>query len=274
MAISKDFLWNAIDGLATELERVDPQNVVAARTRGLLDARQMGLHTTDRHIANRAPLPQVDEQLVCRLYQDGNSLLATAKAAGIGHQSVITILNRNGIPVRARGRQLQAFQKPQDRARIERIRAWRAEGKTLEEIGAELRITRERVRQLCLKAGIDTSQKELTPEQKAAVAEYVAGESMEHVAARHGSHPHTLRNWVLREGFAIRPSPKTSKRDPETLKKAEQAAELYRAGKTIAEISRACGYGSNGGPVYRLLAIAGVKPNRGFPNSPEQQEAA
>jgi len=271
MAISKDFLWNTVARLVDELERVDPQSIVAARTRGLMDARALGLHTTDRHLKNGAAAGQDD--LVAELYMGGKSVLTIAAEIGRSSNFVDACLERRGVKKRKPGPAQHVAAVLSNVPRVERIRAMRAEGKTLEEIGTELRITRERVRQLCVKNGI-SAERGLTAEQKQAVAEYVAGESLEQVAARYGSAPSTLRGWVAKEGYAIRPSPKISRRDPETLERAKRAAELYRSDKTVAEISQELGYGANGGPaVYRLLAIAGVKPDRGaFGHSQQQTE--
>jgi DNA-binding CsgD family transcriptional regulator len=261
VAISKDFLWDTIDALATELERADPQSVVAARTRGLLDARGMGLHTTDRHLANKRHYRTHDDACA-ELYLAGNSTYSIAAALGISVGCVVGALSRKGVEKRTHGEGQKATSRKQDEGRVDLIRARRADGKNLGEIADELHITRERVRQICVKNGISTETL-LTPDQRLAVDEYVSGNSLELVAAAHGTHASTLRNWVVKAGFAVRPSPKTSKRDPETLRKAEEAEKLYRSGQTISEISVALGYGANGGgPVYRLLAIRGISPDR------------
>lgn len=272
MAISKDFLWDTIEALAAELERADPQSLVAARTRGLLDARDLSLHTTDRHLHRKNGAAAGQDDLVAALYLEGKSTLAISVEIGRSVSFVNGCLGRRGIQARKPGEAQKVGTDRQNKPRIDRIRVLKAEGKTLEEIGAELHITRERVRQLCVKNGIPTDRP-LTPEQKQAVSEYVAGDSLEQVAARNQVHPHTLRGWVTREGFSIRPAPKTSRRDPETLKRAAKAAELYRSGTSISDIAREFGYGANGGVIYRLLAIAGVKPDRGsFGDSPQLPE--
>jgi hypothetical protein len=74
-------------------------------------------------------------------------------------------------------------------------------------------------------------------------------------------HPGTLRNWIIRAGEKVRPSPKTTKRHPQTIANAERAAQLYQRGLTTREIATAVGL-SKPEMIYRLLAIAGVRPTR------------
>lgn len=270
MAVPKDFLWDTLEAVVAELERADPQSVIGARTRGLLDARRLSLHTTDRH--KRADRTERDDR-VASLYLSGKSTYDVSRELGLGIGVVRTALARRGVKARPAGENSKTARQLRNKPRIELIRSLRADGKTLEEIGTELHITRERVRQICVQNGIP-AERGLAPDQKQAVAEYVSGESMEQVSARHKVAPQTLRGWITKEGFTIRPSNKTSRRDPATLERSRRAAEMYESGKSVREISEALGYGHEvGGVVYRLLAIAGVKPDRAAFNS-KQQEAA
>jgi DNA-binding CsgD family transcriptional regulator len=253
MAIAKDFLWDTLETVVAELERADPQSVVGARVRGLLDARRM----TDRHGPRRHYRTHDDE--CAKLYLEGKSTYRIAAEIGISVQTVNAALRRKGVRARTASIGRSVTTRKQDETRVDLIRTRRAERKTLQEIGAELHITRERVRQICVKNGINTEE-QLTVEQQAAVDEYVSGKSLELVAATHNTSPITLRGWITRAGFSIRPSPKTAKRDPETLRRAEKAEQLYLSGKSVSEISRELGFGALGGPVYRLLAIRGIDP--------------
>lgn len=259
MAISKDFLWDTLASVVAELERVDPQSVLAARVHGLLDAKRMSLHTTDRHAARRRYRDPERDERIAAMYLSGSSTWDIVKELGGDAGGVRAALKRKSVEMRHGGEAGKVPAAKRDESRVDLIRQLHDEGKTLSQIGEHLGITRERVRQICLKNDISTVRC-LTSEQKKAVAEYVSGKSLEAVAGIHNVNPSTLRGWILKDGFAIRPAPKTSRRDPETLKRAERAESLWRSGKSLSEISRELGYGSVGAPVYRLLAIRGIDP--------------
>jgi hypothetical protein len=198
-----------------------------------------------------------DDAEVKRLYESGHSLMSVGERMGHTPAWVTASLARTGTPTRPRGPGAYC----PNPERTERIRAMRANGWTLEEIGATENITRERVRQLCHKAGIDTSEShELTAEQKAAVAEYIAGGSLNLVSAKYGVGTSGLRNWVVRSGKIPRRE-STRRTGEKTQAAAKRAADLYRAGKSGREIADALGL-SKPEMVYRFLAIAGIKPDR------------
>lgn len=261
VAISKELLWDTLAAVVAELERADSQSLVAVRVRGLLDARALiSADQIDRH--KRSDRAERDDKIV-GLYLSGLSTYDVSRELSMDVGAVRCALQRRNVTLRAKGQAAKAARMKRDEPRIDRIRAMRAEGKTLEEVGSELHITRERVRQLCVRYDIPV-ERGLTPDQKQAVAEYVSGESLEQVAARHSASPSTVRGWITKDGFAVRPSNKIGRRDPETLKRAQLAAGMYQGGKSVREISEELGYGHEvGGVVYRLLAIAGVKPDRG-----------
>jgi hypothetical protein len=74
-----------------------------------------------------------------------------------------------------------------DPDRIERLRAMRAEARRWRKWAPAEHISRERIRQICQSAGIDTSPNyDFDPEQHAAVEEYLAGGSLNLVSARYG----------------------------------------------------------------------------------------
>jgi transposase len=267
MAISKNFLWETIDRLTGEIERLDPQSAVAARMRGFLEARQMGLHTTDRHKTQRGKYGAAagQDDLVANLYLSGKSTYTIAAEVGRSVQFVKGALNRCGIKPRKPGESQKAGQRCVDQERLDRIRAMLAEGKNLSQIGALEHVSRERVRQICKQAGIDTTPV-LTIDQKAAVQEYLDGGSLLEVAERHSVHQTTVKKWVLSEGHELRP--KVRRTQSKTLRKASRAAQMYKAGASSTNIAAALGVPQP--YVYRLLAIAGVTPRSRQP----QQEAA
>ena len=194
-----------------------------------------------------------------RLYLENRSMLEVGRMMGGKSQAwVASALARTGTPTRPKG---PHHGHNVDLKRVERIRAARKAGKTLEQIGAAEHISRERVRQICSWADIDTSPNlELSDEQKAAVAEYEAGASLNSVAVKYGVGSSAIRNWVVRAGHVPRREP-TRRDSAETKRKAAKAARLYRAGLRGREIAAEMGF-AKPETIYRYLAIAGIKPDR------------
>jgi hypothetical protein len=95
MAISKDFLWGTIEQLTDELERADPQSLIGARVRGLLDAKQLSLHTTDRHNQPKQSYRSHDDECV-RRYLSGKSTWTIAAELGINSTRKSTSVNSLG----------------------------------------------------------------------------------------------------------------------------------------------------------------------------------
>jgi DNA-binding CsgD family transcriptional regulator len=260
MAISKDFLWGTIEQLTDELERADPQSLIGARVRGLLDAKQLSLHTTDRHNQPKQSYRSHDDECV-RRYLSGKSTWTIAAELGINAGTVSAALKRCGVKAR-HGQKAQASTRRQkDTAKVDRIRELRAEGQNLSDIGIALHISRERVRQICVREGIST-ERILTADQNTAVEEYLAGDSLLQIAERRNVHPGTVRSWVLASGNSIRAKGFAERRlSPKTISNSERAAQLYQEGQRVQTIADELGVPQPN--VYRLLAIAGVKPNRG-----------
>lgn len=255
-----------LDTLATviaELERLDPASLVAARAQGVLEGfRAAPLGTRGSVKIGRPKKAATDSDFeMARLYSDGLTVERVAKHMGVSTGTVRAALRRTGTPAR-KWRPLGAagIQKHNEE-RVERIREMRAIGQTLEEIAAVECITRERVRQLCVKAGIDTQQRPLTPEEAAAVQLYLDGASLDLAAERLGRSAHGMRSLLFRAGHKPRPAPKLRQRSPETIAKAERACEMYRAGFSTPEIAAKLQLRAQP-MVYRLLAIGGVKPDR------------
>lgn len=256
--------------LLAEVKRVAPESPVAIRAETIFEvAEETGIKPSGRPpnaagnerretLMQRIAERDATDKEVAKLYASGLSLMEVGRRTG-GHSTawVTASLARTGTPTRPRGNN----KTPPNLERIERMRAYRAEGKTLEEIAAVEHISRERVRQICNSAGISTSpSSELTPEQHAAVEEYLAGGSLNLVSARYGVGSHALRNWVMRAGHVPRREP-TRRSTAETKRRAERAAQLYRQGMKADEIAKALGF-KKGEAIYRFLAIAGVKPDR------------
>lgn len=206
-----------------------------------------------------------DEELAAA-YQSGMSLLDVAARFNVAVTRVSMALRRLGVKSRPRGSGHAAFRKNgADPERTSEMIALHNKGHTLEEISTQYKITCERVRQILVKAGINTSERPLKEEQLAVVQEYLAGESLISVAEAHNITLSTLKNWVRMAGYEVRPSPRTHAK--ETLLKAQMAADLYRSGMKVADIAGRLGFSGrggrgHGGAIYRLLAIAGVKLDR------------
>lgn len=258
MGISKEFLWSTVETVVAELERADPQSVVGARVRGLLDARAMSTALQgDRH--PRPPKSERDDK-IAELYLGGLSYEATAKAVGCAIDTVKSALARRGIEPRRSGEGQKATAARQDEERIERIRQYREQGMTIQEIGDREGVSRERIRQICFRNGIDTTTRPLKPEERAAVDDYSAGASLIEVAEKHGVTRGRLRKWIVQCGGAVSYARRRRQRHPKTLADAEIVARLYRQGRSTSEIAAEIGCAQPS--IYRLLAIAGVSPNR------------
>jgi hypothetical protein len=145
--------------LMDELERVSPNSMVLALARSVFangasaGVRPSGRPTTDREQARRAKWAQreADDREGARLYRSGLSMLQVARAMGKGPSWVSAALRRQGVQPRPKGPTLRYRA---DWDRVERIRAARANSRTLREIGAAEHISRERVRQICVAHGI------------------------------------------------------------------------------------------------------------------------
>ena len=210
------------------------------------------------------PLWEPDSPIeVINAYEGGKSLLALATELGTGQSTLRKWFIRNGVNV-IRGRNAR---KRQQDGRIPRIMEMRKEGATLEQIGEEFGITRERVRQLVVKAGLtkEFAERPPTPFEVQVFEEYKAGASIDFVASKLGICSATARSWLVKYGYEIRPSRKRLKQRAERDRLAAQIAERYHAGENTGDIAKAFGF-SQPAQIYRYLALAGTKPTRGPSN--------
>lgn len=245
---------DTLASVLVELERLDPNSLLAAHGRGVL----LGSGWVADHRSK--PGPKVNHEQDAAMaadYVSGMSLIQVGSKYGTCPSTVIHSLHRTGTATRPRGRAKVNRADP----RLADFMARRDRGETLTEIAAAYKVSRERVRQIFAKAGLETSleSKPLTADQTAAVARYLAGDSLELAAATAGVNPMTLRGWIVKSGSE--PRAPTSRRKPETLAKAERAAQLYQRGVTMAGIAKELGL-SKPEMAYRFLSLAGVKPNR------------
>jgi len=253
-----------------ELLRLDPENRIGGMARVVLEAaeaegikpsgRQPGSEgkTVRERRAERAADKLALQRRAAEIYATGLSLIETGKRVGHSAAWVSDALMVLGIKARQQGPHSGTI----DPERVERIRQWRAEHppKTLDWIGAQLQISRERVRQLCAANGIDSSwNSELDERQLQAVAEYLAGASLEFVAEAYQVGTSAVRNWVIRAGHL--PRLRQRRLGPETKAASAQAVQLYRQGFKAREIANKLGL-PHPEMIYRLLAIGGIRPDR------------
>jgi transposase-like protein len=192
---------------------------------------------------------------IAEAYKSGKTMLEVGRDFKVSPYTVQKALTYHGVKARKQGIKAGLNTKNKERAKLieERLN----DGKTMADIARELQITRERVRQICVKAGIDTEHR-LTTEQKVAVFEYVETlDSVEFVAMKHGVHPSTLKNWITKAGYEVRPGPKFAHAHPITRERSKIAAELYGKGMKVDDIAAHLSL-KKGTQVYRLLNFAGV----------------
>lgn len=263
--MNPNILRDTLASVLVELERLDPQSLVAARAQGVLAA----FAPPERPAPYRKPpkshrplIIKQRDQDIADAYSSGLTMKQVADKLGCGHHVVQYTLKKLNAPTRKPGTTWSPSKVTvANEARIERIREMRAQGKTLEEIGAVERVTRERIRQLCVKAGIATPRPELSPVELEAVARYVAGDSLELAASSISRSTHSMKRMIAQAGHSIRPAPKQRNLNARTIQNAERVAALYQQGLTCREIAERVGF-KKPEQIYRLLAIAGLKANR------------
>lgn len=141
-------------------------------------------------------------------------------------------------------------------------------GETLQQIAADYDITRERVRQILRRAGVESlglrpehkrNAHDLTPAEIAAVHDYGAGEFSSVICERHGLSRHALLQACRRMGVATRSAGAPFRSDFEAT--CREVARLYRQGASLDQIRQRFGW-AHITYVYRWLKRAGVTPTR------------
>ena len=198
-----------------------------------------------------------DYRAMAAAYASGKTLLECAAEFKCSPVTVRNALRKAGVQPRPKGTRKKAD------TRIDTIMAMRADGNDMVQIGRALGISRERVRQIVVKAGLleAFADKQFTPEQLAAFDAYRDGMSLSLAAAKAGASPETFKKWLARAGIEIRPSNKQKRAKQAIAQKAAQVARLYREGASSAAIAEQCGE-AHPAAIYRHLARAGVTPNR------------
>lgn len=200
---------------------------------------------------------------IAEAYEAGKTLLECEAEFGVGQEVIKKALRAFNVAVRPKGTRFTTSAGKGGCERMAQIMAMRAEGKTLEQIGAVLNITRERVRQLVVKAGLSNefAKRPLSTEQKAIIQEYANGLGLVLTAEKLGVSLGVTKKWLLQEGIELRPANRFARRSAVTTANAERAAQLYQQGHKGREIAAILGM-KKPASVYRLLAIAGIRPTR------------
>lgn len=112
-------------------------------------------------------------------------------------------------------------------------------GETLQSIGDDYGITRERVRQIVKKAGSIERQKLFALKRQGVATWIKLGATVEEVAARYGVPDVTIRRWMYQEGVRIPPKPWTHGINGYTWRKCRcsicRGANALRAQETRAK---------------------------------------
>ncbi len=242
-------LRTTLASVTSELERLDPSSLIAARARGVLDATDQA---GSRRFAQPPQSPNQAASMAAR-YAEEVSGLAVAAEFGVDAATVYRAVHAAGGTIRARG-PASGFSKIA-RTRLEEMVALRAQGKTLDEIGEVFKVTRERVRQILTRGGYDTHTRPLKPEELQAAQAYADGASLYEMAAKLKVTELVAKKVLRRAGIPLRKRCRASAVQADA--RAERIAELYASGSTLAAIVREVGL-KNPNCIYRYLARAGV----------------
>jgi ribosomal protein S13 len=252
-----DILLQTLAGVIAELVRLDPQNLVAARAIGVLEAAP--LMAAPRR--GRVPQPpNITDAKIAARYAAGATLLDLASEFEIAVDTARRAIVRAGGIIRRQGP--TDHRKPEDHPLFTQMKAMWEGGNSMKAIGDACGVSRERVRQILTKAGIHATgePKRLTSDELAAVHRYFDEDlSLSGAAHAAGFSEFKMARLIRRAGYEPRKANRRMK--DETAAKAARAADLYKRHVKIVEIAKDLKLRS---PelVYRYLAIAGVKPDR------------
>jgi transposase-like protein len=216
----------------------------------------------------REPLPLPAHKLAIATtmrgqYESGLTASALSAEHGIQIQTVYKYLRAVGTAMRPRG----PGAAPSGVTDVDRATAWRDRylaGETLQQIADDYDVTRERVRQVLRKFGVDTlghrpehrnQPAPLTEQQKLAAELYAQGIRPLEIKKRVGFKPSI--NLLTKAGVETKPVGSWNTR-PDDAEITRTVADLYRAGlraKEIVERVPALRYPET---VYRYLKKAGV----------------
>lgn len=215
------------------------------------------------HLAN---LAEADAKIIAA-YSAGATVSEIAATLEDGVGNIYYALRRAGVQLRGdkKGRK----GKPKTSQRDAEIIEAHERGYTLEQIGNQFSITRERVRQILVRAGVTDrngfeGRQAATEIRDAKIAtDYVGGAKFADLAVMHGLSYSTVKDLmrqhpISREAYMARVPRriKTSK----ARQLAPTFAEAYRAGATVKEISAA--YGISVTSVYNRLKEHGCEMRR------------
>lgn len=204
----------------------------------------------------RAPTPAWVAD-AAKIYLSGASLYETAARVGHSVGSVRKWFARAGVKTRPRGRAYAGIT-----IRVRQAVALHEKGFNLQEIGDAMEITRERVRQLLVKAGV-YDRHGLRKTSAAIKNETLAREAIESglsarkAAAKFGVHQQTLNNAARRMGLSFRETAKAR-----TLERYRVVAEYYRDTPDTTIFKTAQHFGVSFRLVCDAMAAHGITDRR------------
>lgn len=198
------------------------------------------------------------------LYESGMSAIEIAQQEGTWPAAVYRALKVAGVEMRSRGRKSGILD--EDRAAVFARRY--LGGETLQRIADDFGITRERVRQVLRKTGVDSlgrrpehmrQARPLTDNEKEAAKLYEAGVRPREI---HKCFPEVILGPILKKvGVKVKPRGVWQIR-PDDDRITREVAELYRSGFKAQEIADRVEGVQFAETVYRYLAKAGISPSR------------
>jgi DNA-binding CsgD family transcriptional regulator len=255
-------LRETVARLIAEIERLDPTNMEAAKASGVMSALELVRVPSPIVRTPKPPRQPTDrDRAIAAKYGAGATLLEVAAEFKVARNTARDAIVRCGVSIRSQG-QRHSSKDSRPNPKLARMIELRSTGMNLSEIGAAVGLTRERVRQVFVKAGIPTTQADapLTEAEKRCVEMYLSGDSLSVAAEHNGLSENRARAIILRSGHKLRRANRKGHSE-ETLAKAQRAATLYNAGWVNRRIAEELGL-PKPEMVYRLLAIAGAKANR------------
>lgn len=195
-------------------------------------------------------------KMLADAYAAGEAAAIVARRFKTTPPTVLKAARRHGVTIRS---QSGGF-RYKDEMRQAEIVAYHDGGKrTLQECGDHFGVTRERVRQLLVRAGVDVrvfDRKAIERDRivRAAEAAFADGESILVVAGRFEISTTTLAAWCRAAGVWV---PGCGDRHRDKRERYRRMADLYAAGGvTIGEVAAQFGVSSN--TVARALSRCGV----------------
>lgn len=211
------------------------------------------------------------QKKIAKEYQSGETMVVLSVRHQISVPSVRDMLVKAGVEIRKKG-----GTRNQDPKRAEKMAKLYREGATLADIGKQFGLTRERVRQILRKHGVESlgrrdtenSPRPLTREQKAIAKDYENGLPPHEMFEKYPGLTAT-RMWGILRKAGVKGKPKGYYvRRPDYERVAKGVVEDYQKGMECADIANKydlCGKTE----IYKFLQRAGVPVRNPIGKKPE-----